>query len=328
LDKRIFFNGAGDDAHETFCLYRVRPPKEEWEPRRGRDFCKTARKPYDLAVTAALCYLATVTDPISHSVSSDGHGKDFLDGFAEARRALPRYANILDIPMGILRSDRWCMPWVSCYASSGFNVNFCVDGKGYVEHIKTGDCYCFETHLALAQFLDKTKEVKFPRRLKVRFGAHVDDVGSVEPNIWNSYGSFDEARHKRIATAQAFALPRCSTTPATACRSPPPTFAPVICRSRRPNPTTSTSSSKSSRSHSTPPRQQLRGRVASGASPSWRTQCLSIRYQIARRFMIGWPKGWTETSADPREPRRARLRHGCARSTKPPGCMSAAVFGR
>jgi hypothetical protein len=32
LDKRIFFNGAGDDAHETFCLYRVRPPKEEWEP--------------------------------------------------------------------------------------------------------------------------------------------------------------------------------------------------------------------------------------------------------------------------------------------------------
>jgi hypothetical protein len=54
------------------------------------------------------------------------------------------------------------MPWVRCCASSGFNVNFCVDGKDYVEHIKTGDWYCFETHLALAQFLDKTKEVKFP----------------------------------------------------------------------------------------------------------------------------------------------------------------------
>jgi hypothetical protein len=139
-------------------------------------------------------------------VGSDGHGRDFLDGLAEARRALPRYANILDIPMEILRSDRWCMPWVRCYESSGFDVKFCVDGKGYVEHVKSGDWYCFETHLALAQFLDKTKDVKFSRRLKVRFGAYVDDVGDTEPNIWNSYGSFDAARHKRIATAQAFAL--------------------------------------------------------------------------------------------------------------------------
>ena len=61
--------------------------------------------------------------------------------------------------MGILQRDRWCMPWVSCYESSGFDVKFCVDGKGYVE-----------------------------------------------PNIWNASGSFDEARRKRIATAQAFAL--------------------------------------------------------------------------------------------------------------------------
>jgi hypothetical protein len=205
-DEKIWFNGAGDDSCETFCLHRKRPPKESWQSRRGGDFCKTYRRPYDLAVTAALCYLASVTEPISHSVSSDGHGRDFLEGLEEARRALPRYANILDIPMDILRSDRWCMPWVSCYESSGFDVQFCVDGKGYVEHIKTGNWYCFETHLALAQFLDKTKEVKFPTRLKVRFGAYVDDVGNVEPNIWNSYGSFDAARHKRIATAQAFAL--------------------------------------------------------------------------------------------------------------------------
>jgi hypothetical protein len=139
-DQKIWFNGAGDEACETFCLYRVRPPKEPGE-RRGWDFCKTARRPYDLAVTAALCHLASVTDPISHSVGSDGNGRDFLDGLAEARRALPRYANILEIPMGILKRDRWCMPWVSCYESSGFDVKFCVDGKGYVEHIKTGDWY-------------------------------------------------------------------------------------------------------------------------------------------------------------------------------------------
>ncbi len=61
-DTKIWFNGVGDDSHETFCLNRVRPPKEEWQNQRGGDFCKTARKPYDLAVTAALCYLATVPD--------------------------------------------------------------------------------------------------------------------------------------------------------------------------------------------------------------------------------------------------------------------------
>jgi hypothetical protein len=153
-------------------------------------------------------------------VSSDGHGRDFLEGLEEARRALPRYANILDIPMDILRSDRWCMPWVSCYESSGFDINFCVDGKGYVEHVKTGDWYCFETHLTLAQFFDKTKRAEFPRRLNVRFGYHVDDVGNVEPNIWNAYGSFDQARHKRIALAQAFALA--------------PLFEPGTCITQRP----------------------------------------------------------------------------------------------
>jgi hypothetical protein len=219
--QKIWFNGAGDDSHETFCLNRVRPPKESWQDRRGGDFCKTARKPYDLAVTAALCYLATVTDPGSHSVSSDGHGKDFLDGLAEARHALPRYANILDIPMDILRRDRWCMPWVNCREESGFDVKFCVDGKGYVEHIKSGQWYCFETHLALAQFLDRTKLAKFPSRLKVRIGTYVDDVGNVEPNIWNAYGSFDAARHKRIATAQAFALAPLFDNPGDRLHKPP-----------------------------------------------------------------------------------------------------------
>ena len=40
----------------------------------------------------------------------------------------------------------------------------------------------------------------------MRWRGYVDDVGSIEPNIWNAYGSFDAARHKRIATVQAFAL--------------------------------------------------------------------------------------------------------------------------
>src|SRR5579863_3290890 len=104
-DKDIRFNGVGEDHYETFVVWR--------KPRRGEESigCKTARKPYDLAVTAALCYLATV-EPAVFRVTSDGHGREWLDGLAEARRALPRYANQLDIPMGILKADRWCPPWV------------------------------------------------------------------------------------------------------------------------------------------------------------------------------------------------------------------------
>jgi hypothetical protein len=205
-DAKIWFNGVGDDAAETFCLYRKRPPKQAPHEQRGWDFCKTYRRPYDLAVTAALCYLTAVPDPAAFTAGSDGHGRDFLDGLAEARRALPRYANILDIPMEVMQGDRWCGPWVSCYESSGFDVKFCVDGKGYVECTKTGEWYCFETHLALAQFLDKTRLAKFPRQLKVRFSSTVYDQGNVEPNIWNATGAFSEPRHKRIAQAQAFAL--------------------------------------------------------------------------------------------------------------------------
>jgi hypothetical protein len=49
-DDRIWFNGAGDGAHETFCLNRKRPPKETWERFRGADFCTTWPSP-PLSVT-------------------------------------------------------------------------------------------------------------------------------------------------------------------------------------------------------------------------------------------------------------------------------------
>jgi hypothetical protein len=157
-DAKVWFNGVGDDSHETFCLNRVRPPKEEWEPGRGWDFCRTARKPYDLAVTAALCYLATVPDPASHTVSSDGTGRDFLDGLAEARLALPRYANILDIPRGILEDDRWHGPWIHHF-SELYHFNFCVDGKAYIRRLDNGACYCFPTQAEAAQWCIAHKDV-------------------------------------------------------------------------------------------------------------------------------------------------------------------------
>jgi hypothetical protein len=205
-DEYILFNGVGDDAHESFIVHRKRPPKEPWQSRRGGDFCKTARKPYDLAVIAALSYLCTVPDPAAFGANSDGHGRDWLEGLGRGSACATPIRQRPGHPMDILRSDRWCGPWVSCYESSGFDVKFCVDGKGYVENLKTGEWHCFETHFALAQFLNKTKEAKFSRRIKVQFGSRVFDEGNVEPNIWNSTGSFNKERHARIARAQAKAL--------------------------------------------------------------------------------------------------------------------------
>jgi hypothetical protein len=103
-ENHIMLNGVGDDAYETLAVNRVRPAKERWQARRGTDFCKTARKPYDLAVTTVLSYLSTVEE--NFSVSSDGCGSDWLAGVEEARRALPRFANVLDIPMDVMREDR------------------------------------------------------------------------------------------------------------------------------------------------------------------------------------------------------------------------------
>jgi hypothetical protein len=159
-EKYISFNGVGDDSHESFTVHRVRSPKESWQSRRGGDFCKTARKPYDLAVTTALCYLATVPDPAALTANSDGHGRDWLDGLAAARRALPRYANILDMPMELLQRDRWCPPWPHLYTNR-YRFNFCVDGKAYVTHLKFGTHYCFPTHKEAAEFCKKNQEVFF-----------------------------------------------------------------------------------------------------------------------------------------------------------------------
>lgn len=210
-DDLISFNGLGDDSHETFQIARKRM-LESWQTkdRLGWAFCKTAHKPYDDVVTACLAYLATVTrkeNPATHepilgtealSVSSDGFGSDWLNGLDLARKALPRYANVLDIPMAIMESDRWCAPWISTYPETVFEVHFCVDGNGYVLRPKTGESYCFESHAALAQFLERTKHADFARGGATGWGPYP----AHEPNIWNASGSFDKARHARIARAQ------------------------------------------------------------------------------------------------------------------------------
>lgn len=87
---RIYLNGIGEDARETFFLSKERAPAKPWQKRgeRGWDFCKTAHKPYDLIVTAMLCYLES-TFPDHFSVSSDGTPADWEAGRALAAGIFP-----------------------------------------------------------------------------------------------------------------------------------------------------------------------------------------------------------------------------------------------
>lgn len=66
-DNSIFFNGVGDDGHETFVL--------ELQGSGGFTFCKTARKPYDLLVCACLIIYKHYS-PDTMDLSSDGFNKD------------------------------------------------------------------------------------------------------------------------------------------------------------------------------------------------------------------------------------------------------------
>lgn len=162
-EEFISFNGLGDDSYEGAVFHRIRLPKESWQRVRGSDFCKTQHRPYDVSVTAALCYLSTCTrrddpqtgepviDSEAFSVRSDGYASDFTDGLEIARAALPRKANQLDYPMDVMRSDRWCVPWVTNLAN-GYSFNFCVDGHAYIVRKKDGASYRFASHREAAEW--------------------------------------------------------------------------------------------------------------------------------------------------------------------------------
>lgn len=90
-DSVIVFNGLGEESHETFVIY---------QNGNGWNFCKTARKAYDVAVTACLVYLES-TYPKKFTASSDGQVGDWQAGLDLARAALPRLDNVLKIPRDI-----------------------------------------------------------------------------------------------------------------------------------------------------------------------------------------------------------------------------------
>lgn len=230
---KVWFNGVGDDAHETMCFNRKRYRPSYEGGTIGAEFCKTAEKPYDLAVTAVLAYLATCTrtsDPKTgepvigselYQVTSDGSGTNWLSGVDLVRKALPKFGNQIDIPMAIMQRDRWCGPYVSLRgpAPNKFDVHFCIDGKGYVFKVKTGESYCFNTHLALAEFLEKNKHKVFENGRTRSWGSY----SHVEEDIWRATGSFDKDRHARIGRAREKVLSKLFPAD-NAHASPPPAY--------------------------------------------------------------------------------------------------------
>jgi len=81
LTGGISFNGLDEKSHESFVLPKTASSMEKF------DFCKTAQKPYDIVVVAALARLAEVK---GIEVSSDGRPDDWEDGVKLASTILGR----------------------------------------------------------------------------------------------------------------------------------------------------------------------------------------------------------------------------------------------
>lgn len=201
-DTWIAFNGLGDDSHESCCVYHKRPPLESWQKPadRGSDFCKTAGKPYDVAVTAVLAYLEAAH---GFSVDSDGSGTDWLAGVAVARAAVPRYANQIDIPLSVRKADRWSyrnsLPISNNY--SDFGIGLCIDGYVYVYNPKDErECYRFASTDEAREFFTSVKEPKF----KPRRGHHFrfTSIESRSQPLFETSGSYDAKRANDLRREQ------------------------------------------------------------------------------------------------------------------------------
>ena len=95
--NRIRFNGAGEAygdtlGHETFCLDRLGDGSTEC--------CKTALKPYDLAVCAVLILAAHHFGDAVY-VASDGDPEDWQPALDFVRSVFPDRAAALDFPPNI-----------------------------------------------------------------------------------------------------------------------------------------------------------------------------------------------------------------------------------
>lgn len=87
----VCFNGRAGNAHETFSFPRVmqlrRSDSMSQDEGRHFEFCKTAQKPYDIAVTAFLI-IAKKHLGKKIKVSSDGNTVDWLEARSICQTAL------------------------------------------------------------------------------------------------------------------------------------------------------------------------------------------------------------------------------------------------
>ena len=88
----IEVNGKGSNAHEHFTI------REHFNENFEFNFCKTARKPYDLVVVACLSILKFHLGP-AFEVSSDGDYHDWTDGVNFANKILRRSKNLIKNPI-------------------------------------------------------------------------------------------------------------------------------------------------------------------------------------------------------------------------------------
>lgn len=105
-EKEIIFNGIGENAHETFVFRCPEVCENTGGDPALRDFCKTARKPYDLVV--CLCLLTLAAHMPNLQLSSDGFSgmladcekKAMLDGqWEEAIDELKKYGIFYETKM-------------------------------------------------------------------------------------------------------------------------------------------------------------------------------------------------------------------------------------
>jgi hypothetical protein len=88
----INLNGKGDNMHETFLF------REHLKQNRDFEFCKTARKPYDLVVVSCLSIMKFHLGA-AIEVSSDGDFDDWIDGIDYANKVLRRTKNKIESPI-------------------------------------------------------------------------------------------------------------------------------------------------------------------------------------------------------------------------------------
>jgi hypothetical protein len=97
LYKGVNFNGSRDNGHEPFVL------RESLRLMAGQsEFCKTAHKPYDVLVTAALCILNHYL-PKQVSIMSDG---DYPDWAAGCQLACMHLGFKVQVPPHIVRTSK------------------------------------------------------------------------------------------------------------------------------------------------------------------------------------------------------------------------------